>query len=843
LEEIEGDLWEIFDRAADKGNVRTARWHFVWNVLRFFRFSNIKNSKLIKPTTTIMLRNYVKIGLRSMTKNWSTTFINIFGLSLAIACFITIWIFIDLQLNMDGFHSRKDDIHQIIMKVDTDNGIEHWGDTPYPLSKLMFEDISAIEGFFRLEFQYANVRYHDKVFQEFIVFTDPDYLKHLDFTIKSGNPDALQELDQVVISSTAAIKYFGDQDPVGKQLNLKFDGGKTKTFTIGAVLEEYPTNNSFNYGFLLPMEQFEQLELSSSKGWKYMTDANFVVLKDGYSPENLLPLLDSYQAAINKTDQGITSSGFRFVPLSKLSVSGFEIIGAVANFSNPTARVALMFIVIMLTLLASVNYMNISVAAASKRLKEIGIRKVMGSHKKQIAYQFLTENMLQVLMALVLGSALCYFLLMPGFNRLIPISVPFAFSSIKSIAGLYLGLLLFVGLLSGAYPSFYVSRFMPVDIFRGNSKFGERSVFSSILLSVQLIIAFLTFVGCFMFTDNAIHQGNSDWGYDNRNMISVRVNSHDQLVSYKDKAGSISGVADIFSAADHAGRGFSSTIVNQQQTEIRSHWMRVSPDYPAKMGLSTTKGSLFNENLDRAHQKEALVDPLLTRRMGWDDPIGQLISVEDADYRVVGELAPLIIEQWHAYGERTPIIMTVSPEEMDQYVIIKTDAKDLYAFDDQLRRTWFELSPNDPYTGRIQADVFDDFARETETNVTIIVFISIVSTILACLGLFGLLSFNIQRRVKELSVRKVLGASRISIIKLISSKYSFVIVIAFLLGGVGGYFLMIQLINGIYSEPKTNYFLPVLLAIAIMTTTIVLTIAGQIMRATRVNPVIHLRGE
>jgi putative ABC transport system permease protein len=843
IEEIEGDLFELFDRKVTEGKVYRARWLFWWNVLRFFRLSNLKNKVKIRSNSTIMFRNYIKIGFRSMTKNWSTSFINIFGLSLAIGCFITIFIFIDLQLSMDGFHARKNDIYQVIMKVDTDNGIEQWGDSPYPLSKMIAQDVSGVEGFFRIEFQYANVRYEKNVFREFMVFADPGYLKYLDFKVAKGDPNTLLSVDKMVLAHHTAIKYFGNDDPIGKQLKLKFEGGKTKTFQVGAVLEKYPNNNSFGYDFLLPLNQFEQMGLSESSDWEYLTDANFIVLEDKTDPTQVLSFLDPYVDAYNQSSEGTTAVGFRLIPLSKLSVTGHEIIGSIANFSNPAARVSLMVIVILLTLLASFNYMNISVASAAKRLKEIGIRKVMGSYKRQIIHQFLTENFLQVIFAMILGTFLCYFLMLPGFNSLIPIDIPFSFSSIGSMVGLFAGLLIFIGLVSGAYPSLYISRFMPIHIFRGSQRFGDSSLFSKVLLSFQLIIAFLTIVGCFMFTDNAIHQRDLDWGYEKQGLISIRANSTEEFEQLRNEVANLASVVEITSGKHHSGRGYGGDIASQQEKEIRTDLMKVAPDYPEKMGMKLDDGRFFNQSLDRSNNREALIDPLFVKRMGWEDAVGQNVKVEGDEYEIVGVLSPFVIEQWHAYGDKTPIMVVINPEEEDRYLVVKTSTQDLYEFNDELEKTWKQIVPNDPYTGEIQANVFDDFYRETKANVTIIVFISIVSTILACLGLFGLLSFNIQKRLKELSVRKVLGATRMSIVHLIAKKYGWVVLISFVVGGTGGYMLMIQMINGIYAEPKNSFGLPVILAIVIMTLTIAATLTGQILRATRVNPSVNLRSE
>ena len=842
IEEIEGDLYELFDRTINQGHTTKAQWFFCWNVLRFFRLSNIKNSN-IRSNSTIMFRNYLKIGWRNMYKNWSTSFINIFGLALAIGCFITIFIFIDLQLSMDGFHRKKNEIYQVIMEVDTDNGIELWGDTSYPLAALIAEDLSGVEGYFRYEFRYANVRYEKNVFQEFMVFADPGFMVHMDFPIAHGDPKTLESLDKIILSSDAAIKYFGKEDPIGKQLAVKFDGGISRTLEVGAVLAQYPHNNSFNYDFILPMAQFESLDLQEDRGWRFLTDANFIVLNPEVSAEDILPLMAGYLSAFNDNSENTTAVGFRLVPLTKLSASGYEIIGAVANFSNPAARIALLTIVVLLTLLASFNYMNISVASATKRLKEIGIRKVMGSYKKQIIYQFLTENILQVFLAVILGTLLCYFLLMPGFNALIPIEIPFSFSSVESMLGMFIGLLLFVGIVSGAYPSIYIARFMPIDIFRGNQRFGEKSVFSNILLSFQLIIAFLTIVGCFMFMDNAIHQRNIDWGYEKQDMISIRANTNEEFNQLRNDISRVSEVTGIASGAHHAGRGYANGIAKQLEKEIRTNIMMVEPDYPQFMGMKLSKGQYFNNQIDRNNNHQAIVDPLFAKRMGWDDPIDQRFKFEEHEYTVIGMFEPFVIEQWHAYGERTPVALMVNSKEDDRYLVIKTRADDIYSFNEKMKDSWLKIVPNDPYTGEIQANLFDDFYRETTTNVTIIVFISIVSIILACLGLFGLLSFNIQKRLKELSVRKVLGATQMSIVKLISKKYQWVVIISYVIGGLGGYFLMMQMINGIYAEPKTNYTLPVLVALVIMTLTISMTLAGQIIRATRVNPSKNLRAE
>ena len=331
---------------------------------------------------------------------------------------------------------------------------------------------SQVQRIARIEFQSASLRYGDNVFRERVVFTDPDYMRIFDYPLLYGNKQVLDSKDQVVISYDMAIKYFGDEDPMGKRMTIKFSNSVIQSYFVGAVFDEWPKNMSFGFDILLPIDNFFDLKLKEQYDWSDYTDATFVELFPGGNAEVLAGQMTPYVELQNSTDTKWPIEKYEFWPLEILAINNHIIDGEVAHGSHPAGRAALTVIAILLLILACFNYMNLAVAASTKRLKEIALRKVLGSARKGIINQFLVENIMLCLLALIIGTVLSVTFLLPGFNTLLPITVPFGFSSFQSAALFFVGLLLLIGIASGSYPAFYISRFQPVMIFKGNQKFG-----------------------------------------------------------------------------------------------------------------------------------------------------------------------------------------------------------------------------------------------------------------------------------------------------------------------------------------------------------------------------------
>ena len=787
-----------------------------------------------------MFNSYLKIGFRNLSKHWGISFINIFGLALSIGCAITTFIFVDLMLHMDEFHSKKDRIYELINHVSNESGAELWGINPMLLAEELALNNTAVRNTMRMEYVSGNVRNGDEVFSERLSYIDPSFLEIFDFELARGSRDVLDKKRNMLISHETAIKYFGDEDPIGKTLTVKLGGNQMQSFVVAAVLKKYPSNSSFGFNLMVPMSNFFDIKGNEKLDWDFLTNATFIELADGHHPSELDDQLADFAERHNVAASDWTIEKFELLPLDQMSLRDFEIKSSVSGGGHPAGRVALSVLAIILLVLACFNYMNIAVASAAKRLKEIAMRKVMGSDRRNIVYQFLTENFILCSMALILGVLLSYYFFLPGFNSLFPVSIPFSFSSFQVAVYFFCGLLILVGFASGSYPAFYISKFQPVAILKGNQKLGGKNWFSKILLTLQLVLAFMLVVGCFVFTDNAIYLSNKDWGYRADGVFSILVNDPGHMKSLRQTAEANPSVEAYSEVKGHLGRSNWLTHVSVLETQLKTLHYQSTPNYLETLNLRLVEGKFFDPKASYP-SKFAVINEKFAEKIGWDEPLDKKFTHDSIDYYVIG-----VIEDFYTrnfYDEADPAFFTLGNEEDFKFFVVKTSEDQLFDVDDEFHRAWFEFAPNDPYSREFQRFAFDEFYRENSGNVKLMGTISAFAMILACLGLFGLLSFNLQRRMKEFGVRKVLGAGRLSIIKQANKEYIWIMLVAFLIGAPLGFALIIQLIQSVYPETQPFSFVPFVLSVSIIVLTVALTITGQLLHVTRVNPVDVLRSE
>lgn len=841
LEEIQGDIYEIFDREA-MANPDKARKDFVWNVVRFFRWSNIKRTNSnYKANQMGLIKNYFKVGFRNLSKNWGISLINILGLSIAIGMGIAIFIFVDMQTHMDDFHANRKNIYQLIDHVKTEKSTAMWADVPLLIGPDLVEKHAGVNNVVRIEFQYGNMRFGDNVFSELVSFVDPALLKVFDFPIKYGDASALDNKSYVVIDKNTAEKYFGREDPMGKDVSIKYSNGIIQNYTVGAVLDKTPEKASFSFEIMVPMDNFFDLKLEDHYDWTYATDAIFIEMKDGHEPQELDDTFKGFVALQNQTSSKWPIEKFEMVPLNRLALRSFEIDGSISGAGHPAGRIGLLVVATMLVLLACFNYMNISVTAATKRLKEIAMRKVIGGNRNQIIYQFILENMIICAFALVLGTVMSYYFFLPGLNTAIPITIPYEFSSMPLLIGFFGGLLFFVGLISGAYPAFYISKFQPTSIFRGREKLGSKNLFSKILLGFQFFFAISTIIACFVFTENAAYQAEKDWGYDPKAVISLPLVQASDFQALRDAASRNASVVSSAGSNFHVARANHLTKADVLSKEIKTYAFHVGEDYLETMGFRLKEGRFFGDSKAADKEGSMIVTEMFVERAGWEQPLGQYVTFDTTRYTVVGVVENFMTEVF--YSEMLPAIFTAAPEEEFNYFVVKTAPGKEREVDEYFATVWTGVEPNDPYNSKFQVDVFYFFYQENQGNIIIISFISGLAIVLACLGLFGLLGFSIQSRKKEFGIRKVLGANSFQIVRIASKQYFWTIIIAFALGTPFGAFLITQMINSIYPDPKQATTYPFLLAMGIVLLTTVVTIASQVSKATGVNPAQTLRSE
>ncbi len=668
LEEIQGDIYEIFEREAGESPVK-ARVHFAWNVIRFFRWSNIKRTNSnYKANQMGLFKNYFTVGFRNLAKNWGISLINILGLSVATGMGITVFVYVDMQLDMDSFHTRGSNIYQLVNEVNSAGSKTLSADVPI-LTHQLKEKHSGVNDVVRVEFQNGNMRHGEQVFGELVSFVDPGLLQVFDFPLRAGDRRALFNKTQIAISHNTAEKYFGTGEALGKNVTIKYGNGVIQNYTIGAVLDKTPPKASFSFGVMVPMDNFFDLQLQGHYGWDYFTDAVFVEMKDGRHPAELNDVLTGFAQLQNAADSKMKIETFDMINLYDLSLKGFGIDGAISRAGHPAGMVGLSVIAIMLILLACFNYMNIAVTAAARRLKEIALRKVIGGNRRQIIYQFILENIILVSLALVVGTVLSYYFFMPGFNSIIPISVPFEFSSLPVLVGFFGGLLLLVGLISGAYPALYISKFQPTHIFKGREKLGSRNIFSRLLLGFQFFFAITTIIGCFIFTENAMYQAEKDWGYNPAGIITVPLVKPADYHALRDAATANGAVEAVTGSRYHIARANHLSTADLPGKQLKTYTYHAGPGYLELMGLRLEQGRFFENSEAADRDGSVVVNRKFVETAGWTEPLGQVVTLDSTRYRVVGVVADFMSDVF--YVEGLPAVFTYEANEDFNYLVVK----------------------------------------------------------------------------------------------------------------------------------------------------------------------------
>lgn len=844
LEEIEGDIYELFDRRLEKKGRKTARVKFIWDVLRFFRWSNVKksNSNYSTMNNGLLFKNYLKLGLRNIRKNLVSSSINIFGLAIAIGFAITIFIFADMQLNMDTFHTKRDRIYQLTNFVDQEGDDKRWSDSPILLGPRILADHPSVEAVSRIEYRSASVRFDTDVFDQLVTFVDPSYMEIFDFPLLNGNKQVLYDKSQMVISREMAIKYFDDEDPMGKDLSFKFSNGKIMRFTVGAVMDKFPFNNSMRDEFYISIENFFDLQIRESYDWSFMTDGTFLLMKEGESIESIASSYPEYMQLQNGSNPEWEIKSFEPISLPELSQRSFEIVSSISGGGHPAGRIALAVIACFLLGMACFNFMNISVVSATKRLKEIALRKVMGGQRKQIINQFLVENTLQCLFALMVGVLMAYFIFIPGFDALIPeMNLQLRASSAMAMFIFFVSVLIGVGLISGAYPAFYISKFEPIAIFKGTQKLGSKNLFSKIMLGVQFFLAIITIVGCLVMVEQSFYLASKDWGYDPSGSLSVSVNDEEQYDKLRNEILASPDVQTFTASTNLIGRGVALRSMEYEDRQISVRNYGVSEGYFETFRLRLKEGRfLTDQTLDQ--ESAVVVNETFVKEMGWtDDPISKTFVYDSIRRTIVG-----VVEDYHYYdffSDIDPVIIQGLKTSNVRYLSMRTSPDKIYELDKFAKQAWQKIAPNDPYDRVFQEDVFDNFYIENTANIKLLIAISIIAIILACLGLYGLLSFNIQGKLKEFSVRKVLGAAPRTLAKIAGKQYMWIILISFVAGAPLGFLGMDQLMQSIFTDVKGVSALPFAIAIFLLLVTMIITVAGQVKKAIEINPAQILRSE
>lgn len=431
-----------------------------------------------------MLKSYFKLAIRNLFKHKMTSFINVFGLSVAVGCCIFGFLFLNRHYTLDEFHENAERIFLIQNTISVKGDVQTWGNSPMPLGPALQNDFPQIKRVVRMNHQSATVRYNDNYFHETIQFADDGFLEMFNFPLMMGDKAALQDRNAIILNEETAQRYFGEENPLGKELIVYFNNTEKAAFFVRGVAAEFPQNASFQFSMLANYEKQFDANLVEAGDWQRLTSATFLELTDHRQVSAIADAGGRYIELQNAADADRPMTAFVMEPLLDMGRNAYKVRGDICSIAVEPSQVISMFLSsFFLLLLACFNYMNIGIVSATLRLKEIGIRKVSGSSRLQLIRQFLTENIILCFITLVLGILLAEYVFVPGFNNAFGVFDLALDITTNTQLWFFLAMLLLItGIGAGAYPAFYISKFQPVTIFGGNQTIKGRRIFTRILL-------------------------------------------------------------------------------------------------------------------------------------------------------------------------------------------------------------------------------------------------------------------------------------------------------------------------------------------------------------------------
>ena len=746
-------------------------------------------------------------------------------------------------IQFDKNNENYSEIYRVNSFRDMQGRDQEYGLVPATLGLEVKKDIPGIEKSARLFRSWSPVKVDRDVFNRAISYVDPEFLDIFTFHLLSGTKSMIEDKGKVLISRKLSEVLFGDDNPLEKTISVFNDENEEYVYSIAGVFEDLPENSSFRIDVLTHADNFLKMWKINDTDWKSWASALFLLVQDPSSLEGIVQGLSQYLPVQNKAREDFVITGFKLVPLKEVGENTRETWSSgLYPGIHPAQVTAPPIMAILILLIAAFNFANTAIAAAGKRLKEIGLRKMLGGHKRQLMIQFLFENLLITLLALFVGIGISKFLV-PAYSSMWDyMDISLSFSKYVNFWGFLLALLVIGGFLAGGYPALYISSFRPIAILQGKTRLGSAGMLSRIFLTIQFAISVMALISGFIFAGNATYQETLDLGYD-RDKIIVIPAGPDIINQYREALIIHPKVLAAAGTQQHIGWGNYRRPVEDENQQIEVDVMESGPEYPQVMGLRLRDGRFFDKvRMEADMGRSILVNNKFAEAFGWADPVGHTITIYDTTrLTVIGVVDDYFVGGlWRAVE---PAMIRLAKKGQYYSLAVRTEAEDLPEVLEFCRETWTEMLPNYPFNGIAQEETLQEEKTINKSIKQLFVFLAIVAIILSLIGLYTLVSLSIVGRTKEIGIRKVLGAPIALIIGLLSRRFMLLLLIASPLGAVGAYFLSDMLLDSIW-----DYYLDMtpglfIWSILIMFLVAAGTISGLVYKAANQNPVDSLRYE
>jgi len=550
--------------------------------------------------------------------------------------------------------------------------------------------------------------------------------------------------------------------------------------------------------------------------------------------------MERYRRLQNKVKNDWEIESFAIEQLAGLHEKKIgEIRNSIAIGYPPEGRIVMPIIAIFMLLLACFNYINIAIVSSAKRLKEIGIRKVIGANRGLVIVQFLSENIFITFFAMIIGLILGTSIFIPWFNNLFPRVLEIVFFD-KNLWIFLASILLFTGLASGLYPAIFISKFNAIKIFKGSVQFGNKNPLTKVFLSIQLVLACIAIVGGVMFTLNTTYIANRSWGYDANDALYVDVPDRSAYDQLKTAMSQNPNVLLIAGSNHHLGESHTKTIVHMPERQYEVYQFSVDANYFKTLGLQLVDGRVFIAHSENDKQA-VVVNEMLVKKMELTPAIGQVFKIDSTRYEVIG-----VVRDFHTQNfdyKIRPTVFKIAEFEDYRFLSMKVrkgTKKETYK---ELQAQWLTLFPEIPFQGGHQNDVFKYYFDYLDSTSEFMKALAFIAVLLAGLGLYGLVTLNVSGRVREFSIRKILGAGINNIANNITRQYIILFAVSLAIGAPISYAMIGGLLDMIFAYHIPMSYSGVVISVLILLFVLLMVIFVQIRKVIKSNPVDGLRSE
>lgn len=854
LEEIQGDIYELFEMREAKWGSKRARRRFAWDVVRSFRLSTVKNfDLLISPD---MLKINVRIAFRQMLKQKVFTFIKIGGFALGMAACLLISLYIKDEISYDQHYQEGDRLFRML--TTNESLPDSWQSNvffPAPLAQALLQDYPEVEAAARISpgglfgggsNTLRRADEQENFFEEGFILADPELLDVLEIPIIQGDQEqALVEPQTIVISERKAKQYFPGEDPIGKAMIINDE--VNKPYRISGVMANIPDHSHLApIDFLVTLSGVEFWQ-GEQTYWRANNYHTYVRLEDGADVQKLetklLSLIDQYYLpsmiaeGVQNAEEEASKMSFGLQPIGDIYLKSGGIMDLLPHGDIRFVRL-LGAIVLFILALAIINFVNLSTAKSANRAREVGMRKVVGSQRGQLVQQFLTESVLVSALALVLGLVLAS-LLLPAFNQLADKQLSLPWFAWWFLPGAALGGII-IGVIAGAYPALFLSTFKPIDVLRGRLSRGAKSSgLRNALVVFQFATSVILIVGTLVVYQQMEFILNKKLGFQKDQVVILQGANTlgDQVAAFKEEIQRLPLVQSVsvgdYLPIDGTQRNSNRFRVENEEQVIGQFWL-VDHDYINTLGMEIVHGRDFSREMS-TDSSAMIINEAMARQLGYDDPLGRQLN-NGPDWNIIG-----VVKDFHWMSLRDEILPVCLVLEESPYMIsVKASASDMDQLIGQLEGTWERFVPHQSFQYSFLDQEFASMYEDVFRTRDVFMSFALLAIVIACLGLFALSAFLAEQRHKEISTRKVLGASTLGIVGLLSKDYLLLVSVALCIGLPLSWFAMNAWLADFSFRIELGW--PLFLLAGLISFLIALgTISYQTIRAASLNPAEFLR--